>query len=780
MRCAARRVWLWLLLAAALLPTGCNTSNPSYFPWLLPFGEIQQTHGRPVNPGYFANFDPHACRVEIRPVEMSHGVGTQHVLIATVYDASGNPRRGRRVEWLLEGVGHIVEVDEDGFHDNRGYKVDNRYAVSYTDYKEHTFTRGNDNPNDDFTVRPGQSWCVISSPIEGDTYVTAFCPEIHNWDRHKTTVTTHWINAGWAIPPSAANRTGVPHSFTTQVFRVSDRLPVAGYRVRYTLLDGPPAGFIAGPNAAVSAQQRVAEVVSDTQGNATVTLAQVQPQPGVNRIGVEIIRPPDPSQATSPAIIVGRGETTKEWVAPSITIQKQGPATAGVGQTINYAITVSNTGRIDSDGLTVRDLVPEGLTYVSSQPPASIEGRQLIWTLAGLPPGQSSTIQVSFRADRAGSVTNVAAVTSVEGLRAESSATTQLNVPGLAVDKTGPSTAFVGVPISYQITVRNTGAGPATNVTLLDEFDPGLEHAQSGTRPVELTVGTLGSGESRSYTLVLTPRREGQLVNRVTASGDGGITASGQHTVQVTAPPRPRLTLSMSGPQFKFVRGQAVFDLSVANTGDTPLTSVFVRQQLPPELSFVQATDGGQANASGEIVWNLGTLAARDERKLRVTAEATRVTPRALSVAVATADPALTERAEWALEVRGAPGLLLETLDTSDPVEIGDTTTYEVRVTNQGTLEANGIDITATLPDQMRLKSAVGPGNTQARVEGRRISFPKQDNLQPGRVLAYTIVVEALTAGDARFNVELRSTSLGPEPVRKSESTTVREPLPNK
>ena len=74
-------------------------------------------------------------------------VRTQHVIIATIYDEKGVPRRARRVEWMLEGAGNIVEVDESGIFPGRGYKVDNKYAVSYTSYKEHRITRGNANPN---------------------------------------------------------------------------------------------------------------------------------------------------------------------------------------------------------------------------------------------------------------------------------------------------------------------------------------------------------------------------------------------------------------------------------------------------------------------------------------------------------------------------------------------------------------------------------------------------------------------------------------------------------
>ena len=130
---------LLLLLTGPALLAGCYglTQNPSYFPTLLPTGDIVRTHAKPPGHGYFTNFDPHACKLVVRPVLSASPARTQHVLIATVYDEKGQPRRNRRVEWMIEGAGNIVEVDESGLLPGRGYKVDNKYAVSYTDWLEH-------------------------------------------------------------------------------------------------------------------------------------------------------------------------------------------------------------------------------------------------------------------------------------------------------------------------------------------------------------------------------------------------------------------------------------------------------------------------------------------------------------------------------------------------------------------------------------------------------------------------------------------------------------------
>ncbi|MCS6976643.1 MAG: DUF11 domain-containing protein [Gemmatales bacterium] len=752
-------------LVLAFMPA-CAQS-PVYFPYNFYPNSLQfQTHPKPPGFGYYANFDPYAIRLEVRPLEMSNPVGTQQVLIATVYDAQGKPRRGRRIEWMVEGVGHIVEVDESGWSKSRGGKVDNRYAISYTDYHEHTFDRGNNDPSDDFTVRPGQSWCVISSPVEGDTHVTVYAPGIYNWDRHKVDVTLHWINAGWTLPPAGAARLGAQHTLTTNVFRYTDRMPLANYRVRYTVLDGPPAGFL-------PTQQRTAEAITDLQGNASVALVQLAPAAGVNRIGIEIIRPPDPCCPTGPGIIIGRGETLVEWVAPNLAISKTGPMSVGLGQPFTFNMTVTNTGRVETEAVTIRDVIPEGLAFLNAQPPANQEGQTLVWTVGPLGPGRSAVVQATFRSDQPGRVVNTVTAISSEGLRADASAAVNVTMPGLDVRMTGPETAVVGVPVAFQITVTNTGNGPASNVVLVDQFDEGLEHV-SGANPLQLEVGTLAAGESRTYPINLTPRRTGVLVNRVTATADGGLQASAQAAVTVT---QARISVTKTGPAFKYARSQVEFNITVTNPGEVPLNNVVVRDQLPPELSFVQASSGGRLMSGNEVIWNFGTLQAGQTQRLQVTTRAEQVTARTVNAVVVTADPGISERAEAVLEIRGAPALRLEAMDTRDPVEIGQTTTYEISVTNTGTLAANGVTITATAPALVRIVSGVGPGNLQARIEGNRISFPAVDGVQPGQSLLYSVVVEALSPGDARFRIEMRSTSLGPEPVIEEESTNIFRPL---
>lgn len=753
---------LAIVLGVLALTAGCLgiTQNPSKFPYFLPFGDVIQTHAKPPGHGYYSNFDPFACRLEVRPKEPSIGVGNSQVLIATIFDASGQPRRARRVEWMLEGKGHIVEVDEGGYAPGRGYKVNNQYAVSYTNYKEHTFDRGNRVPTDDFVIRPGQTWCVVSSPIEGDSQVTVYAPEIYDWDKHKVIVQVHWVNAGWIFPPPTTCRGGAPCKLTTNVYRLSDKQPVANHRVRYTILDGPPA-------LVTSTQQRVGEAVTDLLGNGTVSIQQTQPGAGVSRIGIEVIRPPDPCCPMGPGIIVGRGETTIEWTAPSLLFKKNGPPTAAVGQTINYTLTVSNNGRVDSDPLTFRDVIPEGLTFVNSSPPANRDGNQLVWTITPVAAGQTASVQASFRVDRLGTITNTASVTSPDGLRAEDTITTVVAAPGISMTKTGPQTALVGEPINYKITVTNTGNGPATNIVIRDTFDAGLIHA-SGAGPLDLAPFNLEPGASQTFDLALTAQREGTFVNRANATADGGLTAQAEHPVTVA---QPKLRLQVAAPPAKYVRSRVEWIITVANPNSTPLTNVMVRSQLPPEVTYLDASDGARPEGQA-IVWSFPTLAPGEEKKLRVAGRAEKVTAKAINRISVTASPGIDEPAESAVELRGVPALLIELVDTKDPVAIGERTSYDLRITNTGSLVAGGIELVVEIPEQMQFIKAQGPGGSVPEVRGNSLVFPAQDGLIPDNVLTYTITVEAAKPGDPRLRAKVKS-NLGPDVFTEEEPTTV-------
>ncbi len=770
MKSAGQRLGLMLLAAGLACLAGCRAHNPSYFPHAFaPFGENHPTHAKPGGPAYYSNFDPHAVQLVVRPIQDAvNPVRTQHVVLATVRDEKGNPRRARRVEWMIEGVGHILEVDESGFLPwQRGYKTNDKHAVSYTDYYEHTFTRGTLKPDDDFVIRPGQSWCIISSAVEGDTHVTVLCPEIHDWEKRKVTTTIRWVDAFWEFPPPSTARSGTEAVLTTRVFRQTDKKPLAGYRVRYQVQEGGAAAVFS------ATKSREAFAISDLGGNASAGLIQPIPAFGTTKISIEIIRPPEGN--TGSGVTIARGETWVEWLAPAIALSHTGPANAPLGSELTYTTAIQNIGKIESRTMTVTSQVPDGLQYLGSTPPALQEGNQLSWALGTLPPGQTHTLQTRYRSLKQGPVQSCATVVTEEGLRDTKCATTTIAVPALKVSITAPAGAGLGALVNYQITVTNPGSGPAENVRLTAEFDPALEPAmdlKEKTNSLNLTLGTLLGGQTQSVGLPLRAKQMGRFSVRVTAVADGGLRDQADHVLVVQP---AQASLSIDGPQRRYQDRPAEFTLRVLNTGDVALTNVVVRNRLPPELAFIAAGQGGTLSG-GDVVWNVGNLGPREERVLNLSTRCVKLTPAnapTVQLASVSADGGFRVEAQKVLEILGAPALKTEMRALVNPVEVGKPTTYLIRLTNTGSKAATGVEVRATLPDGMRFLNAKGPIKEQ--VLGQVITFGQLDGIEPGKTVEFAIEAQALKAGDLRFKTEIKSPDFDKGPWVEEEATRVIE-----
>ena len=90
-----------------------------------------------------------------------------------------------------------------------------------------------------------------------------------------------------------------------------------------------------------------------------------------------------------------------------------------------------------------------------------------------------------------------------------------------------------GDPVPLLVSVANTGAGTASGVKVRAEVDLGLIH-ESGVQILEVAIGALAAGQSRTIPLTLTAVRAGKPAVRVTATGAGGLTADAAAAIVVS------------------------------------------------------------------------------------------------------------------------------------------------------------------------------------------------------------------------------------------------------
>ncbi len=736
-----------VLFGLMALAGGCRNHMPHSLTWPATGDQIP-THPKPPEGGYYSNWDPYAATIELTPVEAVNPVATQHVFIATVKDARGNPLPNRRVEWMIvEGVGAIVEVDESGWRASRGYKMDNRFAVSHTNNGPHTMTRGNSDPSDDIVLGQGQTWCVITSAVEGTTHVVAYCPAIYDWSKHKAFARKHWSDVAWQFPPEATNPIGTPHQFTTKVMRASDGTPLSGYTVTYKLLSGPPGTFAPG-----------ASVKTGADGLATVTLKQATPTEGVNEVQVDIAR----ADGTA-TVQVATGATRKTWIGPKIAITKRAPATALAGQPFDYDIVVSNPSRVAATNAVLVDSLPPGIQYVASRPTAKADGQTLTWSLGTVEPGQNVAVRVSVKGVRTGKFTNCAKVTADYGLTASACADTVIAQPALRVTKTAPAEVLICEPITYSLVVTNTGDAPATGVKLSDKLPEGLLY-QGRHGAVTADLATLRPGESKKIEYAVTASKTGTFTNSAQVTADGGLTAEATATTVVR---QPVLAITKDAPKVRFVGRDVTYTITVSNKGDGPARDTVLTDTLSPQATLVSASDGGRASGN-TVTWALGTLAPGQARTVTVVVRPTAMGE--LSNFASVTAVCTKASAKTVTVIQGIPAILLECIDDSDPIEVGKNVTYVITVTNQGSAPGTGIVVQCAIPAEQELVTSDGP--TRASTDARTLTFAPLATLAPKAQAKYRVTVKALKVADVRFRIILTSDQFK-APIEETESTNL-------
>jgi uncharacterized repeat protein (TIGR01451 family) len=780
----SRRSIFALLFLAGLsgLIVGCfgGTSNPSDFPWLWPTGDIIRTHAKPPGMGYFHDFDRHACRLEVRPLDCMVPVRGEQVLVATIFDDDGKPRRKRRVEWMIEGPGNIIEVDESGYLPGRGYKVDNKYAVSYTDFFSHTIKRGGENGNDDFNIEPGQTWCIITSAVEGLTTVTVWAPEIADHANNRVYVKTQWVDGRWSFPQAATVKAGTEFTFTTSVQRQTDHAPLSNYRVRYRILENGPAAALFASSIQRTGAPQEATVIADADGAARVAIAQPKAQFGTNRISVEILKPD--SSAPGGFILVARSETKVDWQAPKLDLNVLAPKTAVLNQNFTVTYGVASAGSVPTQDLVVHAVVPPGLQVVSTTPKATVDGGELLWSLPALPGGKQHTLQVVYRPTKTGLVNTAADAKTTDNMQAHGLATIQITEAKLQATVQVPAQVIVGEKVAVQVTIVNPGSGPATNIHIKTQMDARLEVLDKST--AEPVIEQLAPGEKQTVTLVVTPKKPGAATFKVIATADGNVTA--ETAPQSLDVKNSDLKVEVHAPQRAYVNGEVTWTVRVFNPGDVTLQNVQVSATMPKEVTFARASDNGKF-ANGVVQWTLGTAVGKQWTDLQVVAVCNQLSSKSTLTASAAAEPVVQRNGQFqtvalvkplqadsgaaaSIEILGIPALQMDVSDSGDPVEQGKQVTYTIRVKNAGTLAAAKVVLTLQLPAQLRPNSANGP--TKGQISGQTVTFAELASIPAGSTSVFTLNADALSPGTAKFVAELQSLSLT-APIRMEESTRV-------
>ena len=240
-----------------------------------------------------------------------------------------------------------------------------------------------------------------------------------------------------------------------------------------------------------------------------------------------------------------------------ISVDKTGPNTAEVGETITYTITVTNTGDVDLYNVLVTDAklgFSQTIAVLAARADVSFDVDYTV-TEGDYPSTQNTANAAGANEFGADPVSD------------QDNHTISVLRTGIEVTKTAKDTAEVGEEITYTITVENTGDVALTNVNLVDAM-LGIDET------FDLAVG-----QTRTFTGTYTVTAEDDLiVNTASATGtnsSGGdeVSDEASHTTNVL---RTGITITKTGPEEADVGEVITYTITVTNTGDVDLYNVLV------------------------------------------------------------------------------------------------------------------------------------------------------------------------------------------------------------
>jgi uncharacterized repeat protein (TIGR01451 family) len=329
-----------------------------------------------------------------------------------------------------------------------------------------------------------------------------------------------------------------------------------------------------------------------------------------------------------------------------MSVTKSGPATATAGDQISYTIIVTNNGP-DAAAATLIDPLPPDTTFVSltknsgppalcTTPPVGADGT-VSCEFETLAAAASAQFTLVVEIGNTSSVTNTATVFTNSGDPNDTndSATVVTAVTSsadLSVAKTGPATAAAGAMITYDVTVTNDGPSDAANATLIDATPPSTTFVSAmqtsgptfsctapgvgGTGDIVCSIATLAPGVSATFSLTMQVSPSAPNGSTITNTADVAATTADPNAPNNTATSTATISASAdvevtkNGPSTVRPDTDVTYNVTVSNDGPADAADVTLTDVLPPNTTFVSATQtsGPTFNCTRPPVGTTGTI----------------------------------------------------------------------------------------------------------------------------------------------------------------------------
>ena len=432
--------------------------------------------------------------------------------------------------------------------------------------------------------------------------------------------------------------------------------------------------------------------------------------------------PVDPNSANDAASQSATGQQADIQVVQTVST-----ATPDQNSNVTLTVTVTDLGPSAASGVTVKDLLPAGMTFVSATPSAAYNSATGIWTVPTLANGASTTLQVvATVTDTAAHTLTASKQTETQPDPSAANDASSVTVTGQAADLqvtqvVDNATPGIGTNVTFTMTTTNLGPNSASGVVVKDLLPAGLTFVSALPSGATLydsttgnwTIGGLGSGAAVTLQVVATVTTTAPQTNTAARTASTPVDpVSGNNSASVLVSAQQAdigvsMAVSTSTPN---LGANVTFTVTALNNGPNGATGVNVSDLLPGGLAFVSATPSGTSTYnSGTGVWAIGNLGNGAAVTLQLVATVNSTSARTNTATRSSSNPAdgnpANDAASQSVTGQAADIAVSMTVSNSAP-NLGSNTTFTVTATNNGPNAATGVQVTDLVPAGLTLVSA--------------------------------------------------------------------------
>ena len=441
------------------------------------------------------------------------------------------------------------------------------------------------------------------------------------------------------------------------------------------------------------------------------------------------------------SLVVGNKTTGVNVTVPEIIPDKTANiSNPNFGDNVNYTVTVTNDGIGDAKDVVVRDVLGEGLKFVSATGNYTFdEATHTVTWIVDLAKGESKVFSVIATVSGYGNVTNSLVV-------GNKTASVNVTVPEINPDKTVDNEIpNFGDNVTYTVTVTNDGIGDANNVVITDVLDKGLKFLNAtGNFTYDEKTGTitwivdLAKGETKTFNVNVTVLGYGVLPNTVAV---GNKTAVRNITVPEI------ITVKEVNSSDIHIGDEITYTITVFNPGKINATNVVIRDILPEGLKFINASNGGVYDSvTGIITWILNITA---NSTVDLTADVCVNKSGNITNTVNVGN----KTSNCTIESGDIVDLEIHIVADKSEIYVGDNVVYTVTVINNGPSDAINTIANILIPNALSILSYNATKGTFDITSGNW----SIGNLTNGEKVVLTFVAKALNEGNSTVYVNVTS-----------------------